>query len=202
ETLPYQTPELSEAHNMLSSALIQVEEASHVLNKALDRVELNPERLAEVDERLGLIHRLARKHRVEPQALYAHARTLRDRLASISGADGRLAALHAQHEKALQAYHKLAAALSKARAQAGKRLSTAVNARLAELGMASSRFEVALNTDPNGTPSARGHDHVEFLVSTNPGQPAKPLIKIASGGELSRISLAIQVVTAQTSRIP
>jgi DNA repair protein RecN len=202
ETLPYQTPELSEAHNMLSSALIQVEEASHVLNKALDRVELNPERLAEVDERLGLIHRLARKHRVEPQALYEHARTLRDRLASISGADGRLAALQAQHEKALQAYHKLAAALSKARAQAGKRLSTAVNARLAELGMASSRFEVALNTDPNGTPSARGHDHVEFLVSTNPGQPAKPLIKIASGGELSRISLAIQVVTAQTSRIP
>jgi DNA repair protein RecN (Recombination protein N) len=202
ETLPYTTPELTDAGTMLANALIQVEEAAHVLNKALDRVELNPDRLAEVDQRLGLWHRLARKHRVEPDELYAHAQTLRDRLAAISGADGRLAALQEQQEKELKTYRKLATELSKARAAAGKRLGTAVNARLAQLGMASSRFEVALNSDAAGAPSARGHDHVEFLVSTNPGQPAKPLIKIASGGELSRISLAIQVVTAQTSRIP
>jgi DNA repair protein RecN (Recombination protein N) len=202
ETLPYATPELADAATMLANALIQVEEASHTLNKALDHVELNPERLEEVDERLGLLHRLARKHRVEPTELYAHARLLRERLAAISGADGKLAALQEQQDKELKTYRKLATELSKARAQAGKRLGTAVNARLAQLGMASSRFEVALNSDAAGAPSLRGHDHVEFMVSTNPGQPAKPLIKIASGGELSRISLAIQVVTAQTSRIP
>ncbi|MDR0779921.1 MAG: DNA repair protein RecN, partial [Pseudomonadales bacterium] len=202
DALPYATPELTDAATLLANALIQVEEAAHTLHKALDRIELNPERLEEVDERLGLWHRLARKHRVEPEALYALAQSLRERLAAISGAGGNLAALQAQQEQQLLHYRQLATALSKARAQAGKRLGTAVNARLAQLGMASSRFEVALNSDPAGTPTARGHDHVEFLVSTNPGQPAKPLIKIASGGELSRISLAIQVVTAQTSRIP
>ncbi|MDR2213288.1 MAG: DNA repair protein RecN [Pseudomonadales bacterium] len=202
DALPYATPTLTEAGSMLASALIQVEEAGQTLNKALDRIELNPERLTEVDERLGLLHRLARKHRVEPGDLYQHAQQLRDKLAAISGADGRLAALQAEHDKELRTYHSQAAALSKARATAGKRLSDAVNKRLAQLGMADSRFAVALNSEPEGAPVARGHDHVEFLVSTNAGQPAKPLIKIASGGELSRISLAIQVVTAQTSSIP
>ena len=202
DDLPFTTPELTDAGNMLSSALIQVEEASHTISKALDRIELNPERLIEVDERLSLLHRLARKHRVEPSELYGHALSLRERLAAISGADGRLSGMEARYAQDLKAFHKLAAELSKARAQAGKRLGQAVNARLAELGMVSSRFEVALNSDSTAAPSPRGHDHIEFLVSTNPGQPPKPLIRIASGGELSRISLAIQVVTAETSHIP
>jgi DNA repair protein RecN (Recombination protein N) len=127
---------------------------------------------------------------------------LRQQLDSISGADGRLAALEAQEARELAAYRKLAADLSKARGQVARKLGAAVNAKLALLGMASSSFEAALAADPTAPPSPRGHDHVEFLVSTNPGQPAKPLIKIASGGELSRISLAIQVVTAQTAGIP
>ncbi|HWK54103.1 MAG TPA: DNA repair protein RecN [Hyphomicrobiales bacterium] len=202
EELPYTTTALSEAATLLQSALIQVEEAGATLDKALDRVELNPERLLEVDERLGLLHRLARKHRVEPQALYGHNLALREQLHSISGADDRLEQLQTQHAQALALYRKQAGALSQARVKAARKLSTAVNAKLALLGMASSSLEAALNTDPAGLPSPRGHDHVEFLVSTNPGQPPKPLTRIASGGELSRISLAIQVVTAQTSRIP
>ena len=96
----------------------------------------------------------------------------------------------------------MALQLSKKRQQAAGKLEKAVNEKLKLLGMGSARFSLALNTDESGDPGPRGMDHAEFLVSTNPGQAPKALVKIASGGELSRISLAIQVVTAQTSSIP
>ncbi|MGV3591334.1 MAG: DNA repair protein RecN [Gammaproteobacteria bacterium] len=202
EDLPFRHPLLDEAGTMLSTALIQVEEAGSSLLRASERIEQNPERLAEVDERLGLIHRLARKHKVAPADLYAHAQQLGTQLAGLSGAEGRAEELEKELSTLLADYRKSAGDLSQKRAKTAKQLEKAVNAQLARLGMANAVFSLDLHTNKDAEPAPQGYDAAEFLVSTNPGQPPRPLAKIASGGELSRISLAIQVVTAQTSSIP
>ncbi|MEY4640947.1 MAG: hypothetical protein RLZZ227_941 [Pseudomonadota bacterium] len=202
EDLPFRNQLLDEAASMLSTALIQVEEAGSSLLRASERIEQNPARLEEVDQRLGLIHRLARKHRVTPADLYAHSQALRAQLQGLSGAEGRADELDQELKALLNDYHKAAGDLSQKRAKAAKQLEKAVNAQLARLGMATASFSLALNTQKAGDPTLQGYDAAEFLVSTNPGQPPRALGKIASGGELSRISLAIQVVTAQTSSIP
>ena len=202
EDLPIQTAALQEALTMLQGALIQVEEAGSTLGKAAARIEANPERLAEVDQRLGAIHALARKHKVQPADLFAHAANLAAQLAGLSVSEEQITAREQQLQALLGDYRLQAGELSKQREKAAKQLEKAVNAQLAKLGMASARFSVALNTDRTREPAAQGFESIEFLISTNAGQSAKPLIRIASGGELSRISLAIQVVTAQTSAIP
>ena len=202
EELPFQTPQLQEALTMLQAALIQVEEAGSTLQKASSRIEANPERLQEIDERLGAIHRLARKHRVAPADLHAHALALQRQLAGLSVSDEQIAAREQELQRLTADYRRQAGELSSKRDKAAKQLEKAVNAQLAKLGMGSARFVAGLNAVTSREPNTNGFDSIEFLVSTNAGQPAKPLIKIASGGELSRISLAIQVVTAQTSAIP
>ena len=202
EDLPFRHPLLDEAGSMLSTALIQVEEAGSSLLRASERIEQNPVRLEEVDERLGLIHRIARKHKVAPAELYAHAQQLSEQLHGLTGAEGRAEALEQELEKVLADYRKAAGDLSQRRAKTAKQLEKAVNAQLARLGMATAVFSLDLHTNRNGEPTLQGFEAAEFLVSTNPGQPPRPLARIASGGELSRISLAIQVVTAQTSAIP
>lgn len=202
EDMPFRHPLLDEAGSMLSTALIQVEEAGSSLLRASERIEQNPERLAEVDERLGAIHRLARKHKVAPVDLYSHAQQLSAQLAGLSGAEGRAEELEKELATVLADYRKAAGDMSQKRAKAAKQLEKAVNAQLARLGMANAVFSLDLHTNKDADPAPHGYDAAEFLVSTNPGQPPRPLAKIASGGELSRISLAIQVVTAQTSSIP
>jgi DNA repair protein RecN (Recombination protein N) len=202
EDLPFRNTLLDEAASMLSTALIQVEEAGSSLLRASERIEQNPARLQEVDERLGLIHRLARKHKVTPAELYAHTQALAAQLQGLSGAEGRAEVLEKELELLLADYRKVAGDLSQKRTKAAKQLEKAVNAQLARLGMATASFSLELHTRKDGEPALQGYDAAEFLVSTNPGQPPRPLAKVASGGELSRISLAIQVVTAQTSAIP
>jgi DNA repair protein RecN (Recombination protein N) len=206
DIIPFRNPQLEEAASLLNTALIQVEEAGATLQRAADRIEQNPARLEEVDDRLAQIHRLARKHRVAPAELYQHGQDLVARLQALGGADGQVEALEKELLGVLGAWQAGAAELSKLRGKAARALEKAVNAQLARLGMATARFSLALNTDTSAAnttqPGNNGFDAAEFLVSTNPGQPPRPLVKIASGGELSRISLAIQVVTAQTSAIP
>ena len=202
EDLPFRTPQLDEAAEMLGSALIQIEEAGGSLGKAMDRIELNPSRLEEVDQRLALAHRLARKHKVEPETLHALAADLASQVKAMGGTDEQMEVMQKQCNALQSSYRTMALQLSKKRQQAAGKLEKAVNEKLKLLGMGSARFSLALNTDESGDPGPRGMDHAEFLVSTNPGQAPKALVKIASGGELSRISLAIQVVTAQTSSIP
>ena len=202
EELPFQTPQLQEALLLLQNALIQVEEAGSTLAKAASRIEANPQRLQEVDERLGAIHRLARKHKVAPAELFAHATALSVRLAGLMVSYEQITARDQRLQAMLTEYRQLASELSALRSKAAKKLEKAVNTQLAKLGMANASFSVGLNTDHQREPGAHGFDSIEFLVSTNAGQSPKSLIKIASGGELSRISLAIQVVTAQTSAIP
>lgn len=202
ENLPFQTPQLQEALSLLQNALIQVEEAGSAVQKASARIEANPQRLQEVDERLGAIHRLARKHRVSPAELYAHTLALARELDALAVSDDKLAALEQEWEQQQLQYRRLAGELSGKRLAVASRLQKAVNAQLTKLGMGAARLEIALNSDEARAPGPQGFDAIEFLISTNPGQPPKPLVKIASGGELSRVSLAIQVVTAQTSAIP
>ena len=197
--MPEQSPVLAEVAQMLDSARIQVDEAAGTLSRHIDGFEMDPERLAEVEERLSAIYQTARKHRVQPDELPQLQQQLQTELDEI-GAPDTLDRLAAECETLQQQFRSTAAKLSELRADAALRLAKAVNAQLADLAMPHARVELALQALEN--PAASGLEEVEILISTNPGQPPRPLGKIASGGELSRVSLAIQVVTAQTSRTP
>ncbi|MCW8883675.1 MAG: DNA repair protein RecN [Motiliproteus sp.] len=184
---------------MLNTALIQVEEASAELEHYLSRVEIDPQRLEWVEERLSSLYEIARKHQIEPDQLPELHQTLADQLATQSLSDDALEQLQQQVDSAEQQYVQLAEKLSQQRVNAADTLNQKINQQLHALGMSTSNF--VANLTPQSA-AAQGMEAIEFLISTNPGQPPKPLAKVASGGELSRISLAIQVVTAQTSATP
>ncbi|MFO7592816.1 MAG: DNA repair protein RecN [Pseudomonadota bacterium] len=186
---------------MLESAVIQAKEAAVELRHYADGLELDPEQLQEVEQRLSAIHDLARKHRVDPKELPALLEQLQEELAGLDSADSRLQGMQAEIEKARNDYHTRAEKLSKGRRTAAKKLASAVSDNMQELGMGGGRFDVVLQPLEKG-PSANGLESVELQVSANPGQPLRPLNKVASGGELSRISLAIQVITAGQEGIP
>ncbi len=187
---------------LLATAAIQVEEAANDLQLQLDRIEMNPERQQWVDERLADLHRVARKHRVRPEELHQLHLDLQEQLASLQSSDQRLEQLQQQDREFRNLHRDVASQISSQRSQAAKKLATSINTQLALLGMGEARLEVKISEIRGDDPSNNGLETVEFLVSTNPGQPARALAKIASGGELSRISLAIQVITAQTSKTP
>jgi DNA repair protein RecN (Recombination protein N) len=195
-------PVIASAEQMLSTALIQVEEASHELQHYLDDFELDPQRLTEVDQRLDAVYEIARKHRVQPTALTALHAQLSDELASIAGGDGQIDAMRTELKKLREEYTACAQELSKKRQFAAQRLQKNVEKQLQALAMNGCKFSVALQARDNNLPHNNGAEEIEFLISTNPGNPPQALNRIASGGELSRISLAIQVVTAQTTAIP
>ena len=180
----------------------QVEEAVGELNRFVDGFDANPERQQWVDERLDGIYSLARKHRVNPEELNSLHQQLLQELEGLQGEDGQLGNLAIELEQLAAEYTKKAASLTSKRAAAAKKLQKAVTERMQELGMPGGRFEIALTGLAVSDPAVHGLESIEFLVSANPGQPLKPLARVASGGELSRISLAIQVITAQTSRVP
>jgi len=192
-----ESPSVRQANEMLNSALIQVEEAGNEIRHFLDRVEINPERQQEVEERLSSIFDIARKHKVTPDHLPEFHRALSEELAGLSRSDEALEQLAIDAETAKNRYSEAAEKLSAKRANSAAKISKLVDQQLHSLGMPSAELSVALNKLEK--PGANGLEDVEFLIITNKGQPAKPLAKIASGGELSRISLAIQVITAQTS---
>ena len=202
EDMPYRSSSMETAYELLSTALIQVEEASSELSQAADGIDMNPTRLEELDDRLTAIHQLTRKHKVKPEELPGFHQQLQDEMGSASSADEQIEKLRQELKVLESSYQELADELSKKRSTGSSKLSKAINTQLQKLDMNSANFVVALNTDAANSPNSKGNEKIEFLVSTNPGQSPKPLIKIASGGELSRISLAIQVVTAQTSSIP
>lgn len=195
-------PRLADGREMLDSARIQVEEAASLLRHYADGVELDPTRLAQVDERLGLAHDLARKHHVEPELLPAHHQALRTELDQLENADQAETDLSEQVDAARTAYRQLALTLSKSRHKAAKKLARTVTASMQTLAMVGGRFAVLVDDSDSSNPGAHGIDHVGFEVAANPGQPAGALNKVASGGELSRISLAIQVATAGCDEVP
>jgi DNA repair protein RecN (Recombination protein N) len=185
-------PRLGGVADLLDAARIQVEEAGDTLTRYQDALDLDPERLAEIEAQLTKLHELSRKHRRPMAELKPLSDELRNELDALRGAGDELERLRGESERIAADYERAAAALSQARAQAGDRLATAVTALMGELGMAG-RFEVQLEPDGDGVPSAAGRERCELLVSTNPGQPPRALRKVASGGELSRIGLAIEV---------
>ncbi|MCE8035900.1 DNA repair protein RecN [Billgrantia tianxiuensis] len=191
---------LAEIIAMLGEARIQVEEAVRELHRFADATELDPERLAWVESRLGEVHRIARNHHVMPEELPALHRKLQAELEGLEGGKHDLEALRSEVETLRDSWRELARQVGETRRQAAGRFGKAVQEQLAFLAMGKARFEVAVET--RQSPQAEGMEEVRFLISANPGQPPRPLAKVASGGELSRISLAIQVVAAQHSTIP
>ena len=192
---------LASCCEMLESAAIQTSEATSELRHYINGLELDPQRLEWVEQRLATIHNLARKHRIEAEALPELQQQLEQELNELEQADNRLAGMHQAIEQALAEYQRLAEKLSESRNKAAKRLSSEVSQQIHALGMGGGKLEVQLSVNDKG-PSIFGNEAVDLLVSANPGQPLRPLSKVASGGELSRISLAIQVVTANQDGIP
>ncbi len=188
--------------DLMSSGLIQIEEASNDLEHYLQACEINPNRLLEVEKRLDSIYGIARKHRIDPAQIPELAISVSLELASIGGIEGDMDRLTIELESLRSDYLKLASKLGKSRRKAASILEKEVSKTLEELGMSGAKFQISLTSLAAGEPSANGLEDIEFQISTNPGQEPGALSKIASGGELSRISLAIQVVTANTSSVP
>jgi len=193
---------LNPVTELLSSAAIQMQEAADELQRYVAQVELDPARLQWLDTRIGALHAMARKHQLAPRALPEQAQRLARELDELDGADQHVEALQAERDAAEHRYREVAATLSAARQAAARTLSGAVTESMQRLGMDGGQFHVDVLTDETAGPTPHGLDTVEFSVSANPGQPLKPLSKVASGGELSRISLAIQVITANAARVP
>jgi len=192
---------LGEVAELLDNALIQVDEATTALRHYQDRIELDPERLAQVDHQLAQLHDAARKHHCKPEELAVLLQSLRDEAAQLDDAEHTLQTLEQDVATAQAAYTKAATRLSRARARAAKQLSETVTASMQTLGMSGGVFTIRCESDPEH-PAAHGIDRITFDVSANPGQPPAALAKVASGGELSRISLAIQVATAGCGSVP
>lgn len=192
---------LKESREFLNQAQIQLIEANGALHDYINKVEINPQRLQQVDLRLGSIYDLARKHQVRASELYDKWQDLSDQLKALSFSDDDMEALILQVSELEQAYLKQAQSLSKKRHKAASKLDKEVNTHFEALALGNARLQTEIISKDSHA-SASGIDNIDLLVQTNPGMPMGPLSKVASGGELSRISLAIQVITAQTSNIP
>jgi DNA repair protein RecN (Recombination protein N) len=196
------SPHLCAAVDMLASAAIQIEESQIELQSFLQGFDEDPARLQTIEHRLDQIYSIARKHKIQAADLPEHLSLLQQQLQQNRDQEGQLEAIHQQQSALTDAYEVAAAKLTKARQTAAKKLEQAVGEQLTLLGMPNCRLELSMQTKTDSRLQPQGCDDVEILISTNPGQSAKPLAKIASGGELSRISLAIQVVIATTSITP
>ena len=187
---------------MLQEASIQVSEAADTLQRYADTIDMDPMRHEWVEERLSAIQAVARKHRVEPEALAEVHAKIHEKLSELQNAEQRGAVLSEHARIAGDAYKESASALSVARREAAVRFSSAVTETMAGLGMPGGVFEVSIADCAEGNEKSHGIDLIEFNISANPGQPPMPLAQVASGGELSRMSLAIQVIASDGNTIP
>src|SRR5262245_26640279 len=199
ENLVEHDPKLREILDALESARIQLQEAAHALRRYGERLELDPQRLREVEGRLDAIHAMAGKHRVQPEALPARLETAKARLQEL-GEGGDVDGLRRLEEEAHAACAAEARKLSGARKKAARKLSDQVTDAMQQLAMQGGAFEVALAAAPEVT--AYGLESTEFLVAAHKGMAPQPLAKVASGGELSRLSLAVQTVASQVAQVP
>ncbi|MBL4866574.1 MAG: DNA repair protein RecN [Pseudomonadales bacterium] len=197
---------LKQSIDMINSAYIQIEEAADTLKHYLDSFDADPARYQELDQRLSIIYQLARKHKTTAAQLVALHQQLAQELDTLSGGDEKLEALADECATLHKKYVEIASKLSTKRANSAKKLSKAIGEQISRLGMPKGKCQVTLvpldaDNDSSQGISPQGMETVEFLVTTNAGQPLKPLTKVASGGELSRISLAIQVICAEQSEL-
>jgi DNA repair protein RecN (Recombination protein N) len=192
---------LADAVVMIESAQVQIDEALSLIRRRRDAIDIDPGRLADLERDLGRLHALARKHRVSVDELDALRLDMAKRLAAAEGAGEKLQQLEKEQAAALAQYQSAAGELGQNRRQAAARLSKEVSDLMQELGMQGGRFECALESNLS-EPQPGGAESADFLVSANPGMPLRPLRKVASGGELARISLAIKVATIALDDTP
>ncbi|MCG9711234.1 DNA repair protein RecN [Shewanella insulae] len=194
-------PELKGVGNMLNDALIQVQESSSELQRYLDRLELDPDHFAALEQRLSKIMMLARKHHVNAKDLYQHHQALSQELSELDSDEEKLDEIAQQLESCRESFIAHAQKLSQSRQRYAKELDKQVTRSIHELSMPKGKFIIDVQFNPEMM-SPNGCDTVEFQVTTNPGQPLQPIAKVASGGELSRIGLGIQVITAKKVATP
>jgi DNA repair protein RecN (Recombination protein N) len=193
---------LEEATRLLDEASVLVQEGIDSLRHYSEDLEIDPERLQWLEQRTGLLHDLARKHRCTPGELPAIETNIRRELELLENADQHREALQEKLASLAQAWLATARQLSDKRKQAARAFSKEITAAMQTLGMQGGIFEVSIKTRKDPAPGSYGLEDIEFMVSANTGQPAQPLSKVASGGELSRISLSIQVISAGSATIP
>jgi DNA repair protein RecN (Recombination protein N) len=192
-------PALADIVALLEPATIQLDEAARALRDYRRRLDLDPAELARIELRLSAIHDMARKHRVRPDELHALAQTIALRLSELAEASD-MEALARAADAARERYDALAAALTSKRDAAARSLTRRVTAAMKELAMSGGRFEVWL--EPSPEPASFGRESVVFGIATHPRQAPGPLSRIASGGELARVALAIQVAASEVGNVP
>ena len=195
-------PQLHNTIELLNNSLINSEEASNELQHYLNTLDLDPERLQQVELRLGKAYELARKHRINIEALPNFHEQLTREYHQLEHHDEHLLALQRALDELRTEYLQQAQQLTQARQKAATKLSKLITASMQNLGMPGGKFMVELTTKDPSTLHLNGLEKITFMVTANPGQSLQPLNKVASGGELSRISLAIQVIATQQSNTP
>jgi DNA repair protein RecN (Recombination protein N) len=195
-------PRLGEVDALLDSAAIQLDEALALLDRVHDDLDADPEQFEDIERRLGRLHDLARKHRVPMETLGEHRDAMEAEVEQLRGADTRLQALAGQIERAAGQWQTVADTLSASRRKAAKALSDTTTTLIGELGMGGGQFLIDIEPQAVAKPDPNGAERVEFLVAANAGQPPRALRKVASGGELSRISLVIEVAALGLDAVP
>lgn len=194
-------PELSEVTSMLMESHIQIEEAARTLRQILESQEPDPEQLTWLNDKLADYHDLARKHQIQPDQLNTQLTTLRQQLNALDSSEETLETLRQSKLELEKNYTILAKKVSDKRVKKANKLSKEISKSIQQLGMPQGRFVIEVAPIDNPAPQLYGIDQIQFLISANPGLPPRPISKIASGGELSRISLAIQVAVNQTRSV-
>ena len=191
-------PALHSVSESLDVAHIQLDEALHSLNRYLQKMELDPDRLAEVEERMQTLHTAARKYKIKAEDLPQFWADTQERLETLTAAQD-IEALRKQFAQQEALYTKVAKELSQKRQKASQELSKEVTAAMQTLAMSGGQLQILISPCE---PSANGIDQIEYLIAAHAGSTPKPLAKVASGGELARISLAISVITSKASFTP
>ncbi len=202
KALSYLPNSLKNVSDLLSSCLIQVEEATYEIKIALNNLNSNPQKLKEVDDRISEIFQLSRKHRVQPNQLETAILNLKDEVKDLELSEQKMKVLKKRYETATILYKDQAQKLSNTRQLAAKKMAHEINLQLTKLEMKESELLIKLTPRSDSTYHPSGLERIEFLISTNRGQLHNHLQKVVSGGELSRVNLAIQIVAANRSRIP
>ncbi len=192
---------LESINNLLDSAAIQIDEACSELKDYIDRFDADISQLNKIESRLDKIQELARKHKVKPEALPDQLALLSSQLDQLEGGQEQHELLQKKKTGLLNKYKKLSVKLSEKRKASANKIALAVTDKMHDLGMGG-KFDIIIEVMEDLTPHQFGMDKISFVVSTNPGQPLRPIAKVASGGELSRLSLAIQIIASKDNGVP
>jgi DNA repair protein RecN (Recombination protein N) len=192
---------LESISNLLDNAVIQIDEANSELKNYIDRFDSDTSQLITIETRLDKIHEQARKHKIKPEELPGQLNLLTTQLNQLEGGQEQHELLQQKKIDLTTKYFKLTEELRKKRKEAANKIATAISEKMHELGMGG-KFDIDIESIEDETPHQFGMDKIAFMVSTNPGQPLRPITKVASGGELSRLSLAIQIIGSKDNGVP